>query len=142
MKLYYTKQGERLASIAELKNVRIDELAAMNPGVDYGELRPGMKLKLPNPIARVEYPVYPQADNYYPGLDDQVQIAGESDAEIEMRGFQYHCHSGDEMKSSEKPASNKSISKRKKKVKIREIVDAEMSSADQLITPSVPWMNI
>ena len=147
MKLYYTKQGDHLGAIAQVKNVTIDELAALNPGVDYGELQPGIKLKLPNPPSnqhvyprsRVEYPVYPLQEEYYPGLSEQVMIASETDPDIELRGFQHHCS---QIELTTKSRVKKTPTKRKKKVRTLAVQPSPMLDIDYDLTPSIPWMNI
>lgn len=147
MKLYYTKQGDHLAAIAQVKNVAIDELAAMNPGVDFGELQPGMKLKLPNPTteqhvypkSRVEYPVYPLQDEYYPGLSEQVMIASETVPDIALRGFQHHCSKEQHMPKS---SVKKIPMKRKKKARTLAVQPSPFPDEETYITPSLPWMNI
>jgi LysM repeat protein len=147
MKLYYTKQGDHLAAIAQVKNVAIEELAAMNPGVDYGELQPGMRLKLPNlateqhvyPRSRVEYPVYPLQDEYYPGLSEHVMIASETEPDIALRGFQHHCSKEQQMPKS---SVKKMPTKRKKKARTLAVQPSPFPDEETYITPSIPWMNI
>jgi LysM repeat protein len=147
VKLYYTKQGDHLAAIAQVKNVAIDELVALNPGVGDGHLQAGMKLKLPNPTieqlryprSHVEYPVYPLQEEYYPGLSERVMVASETEPDIELRGFQHHC-SQVELKT--KSRVKKTPLKRKKKARTLAVQPSPLLDEDYDVTPSIPWMNI
>jgi hypothetical protein len=158
VKLYYTRQGDDVVSIAQVKQVNVDQLIAMNPGITYGALQPGMKVKLPDPMPHlaheheqnpmhihpISYPLPPNDKAQFPGLTGQGLIVEEPMGEnFELRGFQHHCLTDGEIgQKASQTAQHKTVQKRKKKVKVRAVDDSAWTHSEPMIVPSVPWMNI
>jgi LysM repeat protein len=113
VKLYYTKQGDHLFTIAERKQVSIADLQTLNPELPEGELRPGIKVKIPDERIPLQYPLPPLHVSDYPGLGATTD---NERFESDMRGFQYHCAQIEkpEIKKTEKKTTSENECTEKK----------------------------
>jgi LysM repeat protein len=136
VKIYYTKPGESVGSIAQVKQLAVEEILQLNPHVGHGLVEPGTKLMLPT---RQVFEAYPGLEGYgweEVGLREEVEA-------FEMRAFHYFCVEEPAMalelgqRVEKLRASANERGKVRKKVRVKGIEEEEHEWS-----PSVPWINI